>query len=78
MKDPFIQMQESEAARKAEEAAEIAAFRAAGKAKHLGYADEKYMKKVQKNWSREVSPTVLAKREEDSQFLLFSKGSLKS
>jgi hypothetical protein len=73
MKDWVVEMQEAEAARKAEEAAAIAAFVAAGKVKHLGYCDEKYMKKVQRNWNRSISPTVIAEKKEEEQYCIFSK-----
>lgn len=73
MKDWVVEMQEAEAARKAEEAAAIAAFVAAGKVKHLGYCDEKHMKRVQKNWNRNISPAVIEKKKEEEQYCIFSK-----
>jgi hypothetical protein len=71
--------QRSDAARKAEEAAAVAAFVAAGKVKHCGYADEKAMKRVQKNWNRDISPRAIEERKEDEQFRIFAKdGSVKA
>lgn len=73
MKDWLTEKQQSDAARKAAEAEAIAAFVAAGKVKHLGYCDEKQMKRVQRNWNRDISPTVIAKKQEEEQYCIFSK-----
>jgi len=65
--------QESNAARKSEEAEAIAAFLAGGQVKVLAYSDQDKMKKIQKNWNRQISPSVIAQKEEDEKFLIFSK-----
>lgn len=80
MKDWLTRKQEEDAARKAEDAAAIAEFVAAGKVKNLGYADEKYMKKMQRyghhvsrKHDSERSAKIVAKQEEDDQFCVFSR-----
>jgi hypothetical protein len=52
MKDWLTLKQEEDARRKAEDAALVAEFVAAGKVKHLGYVDKAAMNKIQKNWNR--------------------------
>lgn len=80
MKDWLTRKQEEDAIRKAEDAAAIAEFVAAGKVKNLGYADEKHMKKVQRygyhvNNKRdsERSFKIVAQQKEDDQFCIFSQ-----
>lgn len=73
MKDWLVEKRVSNAARKQAEAEAIAAFLAEGKAKTLSYSDENSMKKIQKGWHRQTSPAVIAQKEEDEKYLLFSK-----
>jgi hypothetical protein len=73
MIDWLTEKQKSDAKRKADEAAAIAAFVAEGKVKNLGYSDKKYMDRIQRNWNRSISPTEIAKKEEEDKFCIFSK-----
>ena len=80
MKDWLTRKQEEDAARKAEDAAAIAEFVSAGKVKNLGYADEKYMKKMQRygyhvnnKHNSERSAKIVAQQEEDDKFCIFSR-----
>jgi len=79
MKDWLTRKQEEDAARKAEDAAAIAEFVAAGKVKNLGYADEKHMKKLQRygyhanNNHSERSSKIIAQKKEDDKFCIFSQ-----
>lgn len=73
MIDWLTEKQKSDAARKAAEAEAIASFIAEGKLKNLGYSDKKYMERVQRNWNRSISPTEIAKKEEEDKYCIFAK-----
>lgn len=80
MGDWISKWQEEKAAIKAAEEAAIAEFIAAGKVTHLGYFDEKAMKKSQKysyHLSRasdsDRSAKIVAKQQEEDKYCIFSR-----
>jgi hypothetical protein len=73
MMDWLTDRQKADAIRKAKEAEIVASFIASGKMQDLGYSDENKMKRIQRNWNRDVSPAEMSRKEEEEKYCIFSK-----